>query len=314
MTERTIRAHMTAVLVSTVLPLVFAAASVGAPITHIYYADTTAIHRVDIATLTPQTVLASGSGLKPLEMRTDQANEHLYFHSGTSVSATIQRIDLDGTNATLIYQGGPTHTILNIALDPVNGQLYDSEPEEDRVTRVKTDGTGITSFVTTPNANGIEVDPAGGKFYYTERFGDYIRRVNLDGTSPQTVISPATDPAVVDPWTIDVDSGAGKLYFAGRDDTEYHIQRSNLDGTGFEDLLTLTGVPRALRLDEQAGVMYWSEGSLLRRANLDGTGAVTLLAHSKGIYGITLVTVPEPATLSLLGLASLAMLKRRRRA
>ena len=310
MAARKTRTRMLTVLTLALLSLVFGVRSAGAATTHVYYSDTSAISSLDLLTLTSQTVLPLGSGVQPLEMRTDQANGHVYFHSGTAVSATIQRMDLDGTNLTLIYQGGSDHSILNLALDTVNQQLYDSEPELDRITRVNTDGTGITSFVNTSNANGLEVDPAGGKFYYTERFGNVIRRVNLNGTGMQNVITPSTDPTVVQPWTIDLDVAAGKLYFAGYDTSSgvvYKIQRSNLDGTGFEDLLTLGGVPRALRVDEQAGLMYWAEGSSLRRANLDGTGATTLLTHPSNIYGVTLVTVPEPSTLLQLGLGAILM-------
>jgi len=311
-----IRALIATAAALTVVCLLSVPATVDASITHVYYSDINAIHSVDLLSLNSQTVF-SQSGFQPLELRTDQANGHVYFNSGTSVSSTIQRINLDGTNPTLIYQGGANHSILNIALDTVNGRLYDSEPELDRITRVNDDGTGITSFVSTPNANGLEVDPAGGKFYYTERFGNFIRRVDLNGAGLQTVISPSTDPNVVQPWTIGVDSGAGKLYFAGQiiaGPVTYHIQRSNLDGTGFENILDLTGVPRALRIDEQAGLMYWGEGSLLRRANLDGTGVTTLLTHSTTIRGITLVTVPEPTTLSLLALGGFTLISRRRSA
>ncbi len=317
MAIRKLHSIITPVLVWVVLCLVSVTASVDAATTHVYYSDIAAIHGLDLQTLNSQPVLASGSGLQPLELRTDQANGHVYFHSGTSVSATIQRINLDGTNPTLIYQGAANHSILNIALDTVNGQLYDSEPELNRITRVNDDGTGITSFVSTPNANGIEVDPLGGKFYYTERIGNVIRRVDLNGTNTQTIITPSTDPTVVQPWTIDLDTSASKLYFAGQFLTgpagpaTYHIQRSNLDGTGFENILNLAGVPRALRVDEQAGLMYWGEGPLLRRANLDGTGVTTLLSHNTTIRGITLVNVPEPATLGLLALGGLVFIIRR---
>lgn len=315
MVTRSIHVKAAPLIALAALCLLSATPPVHAATTHVYYADGNAIYGYNILTAISQVVLSSPA-LQPIELRTDQANGHIYFNSGTSVSATIQRIDLNGANPTLIYQGGATHSILNIALDTVNGRLYDSEPEENRITRVDDDGTGIISFVTTSNANGLEVDPAGGKFYYTERFGDYIRRVDLNGTGMQTLISPATDPTVVEPWTISLATIAGKLYFAGYNTTgsvTYHIQRSNLDGTGFENLLTLSGVPRALRVDEQAGLMYWAEGSTLRRANLDGTGAVTLLAHTSTIRGVTMVNIPEPATLSLLALAWLPLLRRRRK-
>lgn len=302
---------MMAVLALALLCLVFGVPSADAAVTHVYYSDTSRIYSLDLLTLTSQPVLPIGSGVQPMEMRTDQANGHVYFHSGTSVSATIQRMDLDGTNLTQIYQSSPNHALLNIALDTVNQQIYASEPGWNGIGRVNTDGTGIISFLATPNPNGMEVDTAGGKLYYTERVGNVIRRINLNGNaaSLETLITPSTDPGVVRPWTIDLDVAAGKLYFAGNNtNVPNSIQRSNLDGTGFEDLLTLGGVPRALRVDEQAGLMYWGEGSLLRRANLDGTGATTLLAHPSNIYGVTLVNVPEPSTLIQLGIGAILLI------
>ncbi len=68
--------------------------------------------------------------------------------------------------------------------------------------------------------------------------------------------------------------GEGKIYW-----TEWNkIRRANLDGTDVEDVVTDLGVPWDLTLDPRNGKMYWTEdlGSLMKRANLDGTNSETI--------------------------------------
>ena len=58
------------------------------------------------------------------------------------------------------------------------------------------------------------------------------------------------------------------------------IQRSNLDGSGVEDLVT-TGLksPFSLALDVSGGKLYWTDGSTdkIQRSNLDGSGVEDLV-------------------------------------
>ena len=58
------------------------------------------------------------------------------------------------------------------------------------------------------------------------------------------------------------------------------IQRSNLDGSGVEDLVT-TGLesPSGLALDVSGGKMYWTDGGTnkIQRSNLDGSGVEDLV-------------------------------------
>lgn len=68
--------------------------------------------------------------------------------------------------------------------------------------------------------------------------------------------------------------GEGKIYW-----TEWNkIRRANLDGTSVEDVVTDLSIPRNLTLDPRNGKMYWSEllGSLMKRANLDGSNSETI--------------------------------------
>ena len=80
-----------------------------------------------------------------------------------------------------------------------------------------------------------------------------------------------------DPWGIAVDPAGGKLYWCNR--IAGKIQRSNLDGSGVEDLITDVLGPRAIALDVAGGTMYWIEFSAwtIHRSNLDGSADEVLV-------------------------------------
>ena len=64
------------------------------------------------------------------------------------------------------------------------------------------------------------------------------------------------------------------------------IQRSNLDGSGVEDLVT-TGLdaPGGIALDVSDGRMYWtdSDTAKIQRSNLDGSGVEDLVTRDDGL-------------------------------
>ncbi|MDE3258585.1 MAG: hypothetical protein OYM47_12180 [Gemmatimonadota bacterium] len=84
--------------------------------------------------------------------------------------------------------------------------------------------------------------------------------------------------------------GASKLYWTdwGTD----KIQRSNLDGSGIEDLVTGGGLdgPDGLALDMAGGKMYWTDAGTnkVQRANLDGSGVEDLVTGLGIPYGLAL--------------------------
>ena len=83
--------------------------------------------------------------------------------------------------------------------------------------------------------------------------------------------------------------GVNKMYWA--DGSTQMIQRSNLDGSDVEDLVT-TGLdyPHGIALDVDGGKMYWTDFSAnkIQRSNLDGSGVEDLITGLTLPYAIAL--------------------------
>jgi DNA-binding beta-propeller fold protein YncE len=74
---------------------------------------------------------------------------------------------------------------------------------------------------------------------------------------------------------------AGQIYWV--DPNSDKIQRSNLDGTGVEDLIT-TSIPQSIDLDLVGCKIYWGTIADVRRADLDGTSEQVLAATPDADY------------------------------
>ena len=121
---------------------------------------------------------------------------------------------------------------------------------------------------------GIALDLPNGRIYWANDTRGTIQRANLDGTRAQTLLSVGS-PNLNGPEGLAIDLNDGKMYWAHWID---EIGRANLDGSGFEILLTSLG-PRCVALDLVNSKLYWCAGSsqLIKRANLDGSGQETIV-------------------------------------
>ena len=90
---------------------------------------------------------------------------------------------------------------------------------------------------------------------------------------------------LVDPTTI---SRPTKIYWADRGTDK--IQRSNLDGSNVEDLVTGLGDPAVLALDMAGGKIYWTDWGTdkIQRSNLDGSNVEDLVTGLGDPYGLAL--------------------------
>lgn len=116
--------------------------------------------------------------------------------------------------------------------------------------------------------DGIAVDPAERKVYWSNmdegKPTGSLQRANLDGTGVEYVVAKGGTHT---PKQIQLDLKHRKVYWSDRDG--YKIQRSNLDGTQNEVLVSGLQNPVGMALDVEAGVFYWSDrnaGTIARAA------------------------------------------------
>jgi sugar lactone lactonase YvrE len=167
------------------------------------------------------------------------------------------------------------------------------------------DGTGAKEILTIRDAepHGIALDVPGNMMYWVEHLSGKIRRANLDGSGVEEFPYGLSGPRGI---ALDVaggkiywaeEGGDGKIYWAEEGgDGDPRIRRSNLDGTGVENLVT-TGLSSTteIELDVPGGKMYWADHgtSRVQRSNLDGSEVEDIVTAGSadrfgGPYGIAL--------------------------
>jgi hypothetical protein len=106
--------------------------------------------------------------------------------------------------------------------------------------------------------DGVAVDTSTGKIYWSNMAdgnpNGSLQRANLDGTGIEYVVKPAETHT---PKQIQLDVVHGKIYWSDRDGLK--IQRSNLDGSANEVLVSGLKNPVGMELDIAKGYFYWSD-------------------------------------------------------
>jgi hypothetical protein len=241
--------------------------------------------------------------LKGANLSVPPAQSEGKMYWAESDSDTIKRAALDGSAVEIIADAlDGVENPGGLALDLIHSKLYfaygsTTNPQVYTIVRSNFDGSGIAPVVTGLATVGrMAVDPRGGKIYWSgviQNIG-YIWRANLDGTGMQLLHNLGLWP----PDYIALDSSAGKLYWASAENAacanEGMIERSNLDGTARESVVTGLTRTRGLAVDHDGGKVYWSQRcnvDLLRRANLDGTNPETLFPFAQSILGMAIDSV-----------------------
>jgi len=160
--------------------------------------------------------------------------------------------------------------------------LYWSDLAAGKVQRSQLDGSAVEDIVTpVPPVERIHFDATDGILYWSDPANAAVLRSGeLCGLASTAGIDEVA--AVGGLGGIAVDTVGGKVYMADGPT----IRRADLDGTGLEDLYDAAAENsdvRGLALDATAGKLYWVEThdvfGRVRRSNLDGTGAESLVAQ-----------------------------------
>lgn len=212
-------------------------------------------------------------------------------------SSSIQRANTDGTQRETLVAALPNGPI-DLALDFSGGKMYWSENFSaglPKIQRANLDGTGLETIITFSGlliVPSIALDIPNQKIYWASnptanaadksarRGPGSIARANLDGSNAEAI-----NTSVVFPIGLAV--GGGKVYWYD-DDTGF-IERANLDGSAFEQILEQPDQQSSpLAVDVVAGKIFWISDNYLRRANLDGSNQEDLLVGAGAAIDLTL--------------------------
>ena len=148
-------------------------------------------------------------------------------------------------------------------------------------TQVGTDPVGaLAASRTSAESIPLTAPSSEGTYYYGACVAGVSGESNTRNNCSRGVRVTVTPSSVSQAW---------KLYWA--EGGSIKIQRSNLDGSGVEDLVTSgLAAPSDIALDVAGGKMYWTEpfGEKIRRSNLDGSGVEDLVTRAELAVAIAL--------------------------
>jgi len=104
--------------------------------------------------------------------------------------------------------------------------------------------------------------------YYGVQSQEAIYKMNTDGSDHQRVL------AKISPKDLQLDVNGAKFIWS--DANNQNIQRANLDGSGIEVIIDNLAKPTGITLNEDAGLMYFVDSTIIYSANLDGTNIETV--------------------------------------
>lgn len=180
--------------------------------------------------------------------------------------------------------------VFALATPDASGEfMYWTDTVAHTISRARTDGTEQQIIISTGlgGPRGIALDQAAGKLYWTDEGGNALQRSNLDGSNRETLVT-----GFVGPRGVALDVAAQKVYWVDRPFDR--IRRADLDGQNVEIVLDSGLIdPLQIALDPGAGHMYLTDtgdnaSGCILRANLDGTGLITLVGGLGDPIGIAL--------------------------
>ena len=255
----------------------------------------------------------------------DVAAGHLYWTDMGNPSAndgSIERSDLDGSNATHIIAPGGTFTPKQLQLDAKNRKLYWCDREGMRVMRANLDGSNVETLVDTSEGDsrpgkdirkqcvGIALDVEGEKVYWTQKgpanAGDgRIFRANLEIPKGQSAANrkdiELLYEGLPEPIDLELDLANRTIYWTDRGDpprgnTVNRAPMEPAQGNGKKEPVIIfdhleEGI--GIALDLKSSRMFLTDlGGSVYSANLDGSNRKTVLAAEGNLTGIVYAEIP----------------------
>ena len=229
---------------------------------------------------------------------------------------TIYRANLDGSNLrAVVTDNSMYNTAGDFTVDSANGHVYWTNVNGD-LRRVDLDGANQQLIMTGVVPGALEVDPVHAKLFFLQYSGNgtaiYMSNLNGSGSTYLTGISPiwkVTDLAV--------DIPASHIYWSetAMSSTE-RVRRLGL-GPGMPTTIidAELGYLNDVTLDPDLGklLMVDYSGGRILESDKNGSNLTTLVSGLSLPRHVAYSPTPEPASIALLALGCLAVLRRRRR-
>lgn len=212
----------------------------------------------------------------------DDSDESIYTFTiiGTGTATVQPEISLRQGSTIIAYEGSYSFgsVLVNPATPPTITFTIENIGDDDLnltgIPKVEISGADASMFILVDNTV-TPVIPSGNTSF------DITFNPTAEGNKSVTVRigNDDSDEGPVFTFTVEgyaVDSGS-ELYWT--DDGTGRIQRSKLDGSGIEDVITGLSNPCGIALDHTAGKIYWTDSGSgrIRRANFDGSSLEVLV-------------------------------------
>ena len=227
-----------------------------------------------------RTEVITGEGFGPIGVAADPVTGEFYWwHSGDGVFYRTSPLVAGSMTVTHAGMSSPEMVVHDPELDLL---LWS---DSHHIFRMNDDGGGFRRVLSdmARSIQGLAMDPVADKIYWVTEGGLY--RANYDGTAPEWLDNPCLFQS---PTAIAVDAVAGKIYWSR---ITSPIQRSNLDGSGCEEL-TIPGLsnPYSLAIDSAAGMLYIGDHGTdrLLRYNVNTQALDPLIDPAQDVTGIAI--------------------------
>ncbi|XP_063064253.1 low-density lipoprotein receptor-related protein 1 isoform X3 [Engraulis encrasicolus] len=202
----------------------------------------------------------------------------------------LRKLNLDGTNYTLIKQGLNNAVALDFHIAEQMIYWTDVTTQGSMIRRMPindSDNVQVLHRTSLSNPDGLAVDWVGGNLYWCDKGRDTIEVSKLNGAYRTVLVN----SGLREPRALAVDVRNGYLYWSDWGDNP-HIGRIGMDGSNrsviVQDRITW---PNGLTLDFINDRIYWADAreDYIEFASLDGTNRHTVLSQDiPHIFAMTL--------------------------